>query len=188
MMEWNEDGLLPVEFNTASGETLRSPYRLTLPQFAERYGGSDGRLALLSSLLEYRAGLRGTGVVSWFQWVNGSFVEDVQQTRGREPEDIDLVTFYHLPDGRTADEFQEEHPVVFDWKTVERKWSLDSYCVPLNGDSVEDLLTAFGYWDHWWSHTKHGVAKGFVRLEGLALEDEEVIRELASGPVMEDRS
>ena len=166
-MDWDADGLLPVRFRTLSGDEFRSPYNLSLPDLIRRFGGSGDRIELLRSLVRHRISLRNTGVEFWFQWVDGSFVEDAVLTRGREPKDIDLVTFYRLPDGRGADEFQASHPDVFDQATVKGQLSLDSYCVPLNGDSAEDLLLAFTYWRDWWSHTREGVEKGYVYLDCL---------------------
>ena len=184
-MDWDPEGFLPLSLVTSEGVRQQSPYRLSLMEFAERFGDSPYRSALVLALLNYRALLRSVGVESWFQWVDGSFLENALVTRGREPADMDLVTFYYLPEGRGADEFQAHHPEPFDWERVKRDFGLDSYCVPLNGDSPGDLLIAFMYWRDWWSHTREGRAKGFVELGCPASEDEECLRFLSDGPAVE---
>ena len=165
-------GLLPISALNDQDEEISSPYRMTLVEFANRFGGSAARLALLESLHRHRALLRSIGLTSWFQWIDGSFVENALSTRVREPEDIDIVTFYNLPPGQEADEFQPRYPEIFDWEIVKEKTSLDCYFVPLNGDSIEDVITAFRYWQDWWSHTREGDEKGFIRLESTLTEDE----------------
>jgi len=44
----------------------------------------------------YRAALRDLGL-NGVQWINGSFCEDVERTRGRPPGDIDLVSLIVRP-------------------------------------------------------------------------------------------
>ena len=68
----------------------RSPYRVSLAEFATMFGTSPQRLRLLSAFLEYCAELHNIGLVRGFQWVNGSFVENAEIRRGLPPNDIDL--------------------------------------------------------------------------------------------------
>jgi hypothetical protein len=60
-----------------------------------RYGVTAERAAILTGLLDYRAALRNVGIMDGFQWLDGSFVEDVEAIRSRPPSDIDVVTFAH---------------------------------------------------------------------------------------------
>ena len=68
----------------------RSPYRVSLAEFAIKFGASPRRLRLLSAFLEYRSELHSIGLVRGFQWVDGSFVENAEIRRGLPPNDIDL--------------------------------------------------------------------------------------------------
>ncbi|MBE0660411.1 MAG: hypothetical protein IH602_22140 [Bryobacteraceae bacterium] len=63
----------------------------------ERLGTSRRRLQILSGLLELRKELREIGITRGFHWVDGSFVEDIEQRKQRAPDDIDIVTFFHRP-------------------------------------------------------------------------------------------
>jgi hypothetical protein len=63
----------------------------------QRFAASRERLDILRGLLEYRAALGAIGIVQGFQWLDGSFVEDVEVTKGRPPSDIDVVTLAYRP-------------------------------------------------------------------------------------------
>jgi hypothetical protein len=57
-----------------------------------RFGNSPERIAILDGLLSYRLALTTAGMVDGFQWLDGSFTEDVETLQRRSPNDIDVVT------------------------------------------------------------------------------------------------
>lgn len=83
--------------NPAADPTCISPYETDLVEIVTRFGTSARRRELLQGLLRMRAQLASVGVVSGFQWIDGSFTEDIETTDGRDPGDIDVVTFASLP-------------------------------------------------------------------------------------------
>ena len=72
-----------------------SPYVVTISDVIRRYATSAERIEILVGLLKFRADLRTAGFIDGFQWFDGSFVENIEETRGRAPADIDVVTFAH---------------------------------------------------------------------------------------------
>ena len=76
-----------------------SPYTVSLSEVIKRHATSEARVRILTGLLDFRADLRAVGINDGLQWLDGSFVEDVEGIRGRAPADMDLVTFAHLPVG-----------------------------------------------------------------------------------------
>ena len=72
---------------------LAHAFRFFSPvDFVTAFGVSDHRKKLLQGFFKYRRFLRSFRV--WGnQWISGSFVEDCMRLRGREPGDIDIVTF-----------------------------------------------------------------------------------------------
>ena len=74
-----------------------SPYKVEFLEFAQQFATSQHRADLLNGLIAYREALRNIGLTQGFQWIDGSFVEDVEQSRGRPPADIDVVTFAYGP-------------------------------------------------------------------------------------------
>jgi hypothetical protein len=70
-----------------------------LISFVDRFSSSPERIAILHSLLQFREELYKSGITSGFQWLDGSFMENIETLESRPPNDMDVVTFYHLPIG-----------------------------------------------------------------------------------------
>ncbi len=98
--------------------------------------------------------------------MNGSFVEDTAQHTGREPADVDVVTFTQIP----VDAVRAE-PSLFDPGTNKSRYGVDSYFVDMSaGDSVY-LIRRVAYWNSLWSHDREGKWKGYVQVSLSADED-----------------
>jgi len=69
-----------------------------MTELVSRFGTSVDRCALLAGLLDLRLALQRIGVTQGVQWIDGSFVEDVEATRSRAPADIDVVTIAARPE------------------------------------------------------------------------------------------
>ena len=167
-LDWTEDGFLPGNDPADAVSLRRSPYLLSLPEFAYRFGQSAERRGLLSHFLRYRAVLQRAGLSSGLQWVNGSFVEDAERVRGRPPADVDVVSFVYLPAGVSESELHRSHRSIFDWDYIRREFSVDGYIVPMDLSAPETVLYALRnavYWYSVWSHTRDRQWKGYVELD-----------------------
>ncbi|HET7163119.1 MAG TPA: hypothetical protein VFI32_10670, partial [Rhodanobacteraceae bacterium] len=96
---FNQSGVLPpfLTGSTPADPFAVSPYETTMLHLVQRYGISFPRRKQLSGLLKMRHQLRQIGVAEAFQWIDGSFCEDIEATEDRDPGDIDVVTFGTLP-------------------------------------------------------------------------------------------
>lgn len=165
---WGADGLLPPLVGNPAGLSNHSPYHVSLMDLVSVLGRTDARRGLLEGLLNYRAALHQAGLVQGVQWVNGSFVENTTQA-GREPQDIDVVTFCRLPDGYTQEtflaafaDFSEMHRTG----TAKTLYGVDAY-VEFILDDIAYLAKVMAYWNSWWSHTRLDFRKGYLQV-GLA--------------------
>lgn len=79
-----------------------SPYRGSMLEVTQRFASLPGRRRLIEGLLNYRADLAALGFVRGFQWLDGSFAEDVEAHEQRPPNDIDIVTFAFSPAGLSS--------------------------------------------------------------------------------------
>src|SRR5437868_13267322 len=93
---WTAEGVLPPIAVAEPTSTLRSPYVVRLSKVVLSFGTNPERRAILEGLIEYRAALHAAGLVRGFQWLDGSFLEQVELLESRPPNDIDVVTFYRL--------------------------------------------------------------------------------------------
>jgi hypothetical protein len=58
-------------------------------------------MVIIEGLLRLRATLRQAGLDRGFQWVNGSFTEDVETEQRRAPNDIDVAGWNSFLDTET---------------------------------------------------------------------------------------
>lgn len=174
-----ENGILPPFLGAGSGVTGR--YLATPVEMVGRFGGTEDRRRLLTGLLDYRAELRGAGLVSGFQWVDGSFVEEVEQMEGRAPRDIDVVTFFRLPVGETQETLAAAFPALFRPAEMKRLHAVDAHFVPMDPSKMEEVVASSAYWESLWSHRRGGQRKGYLLVDLSGEEDQAARRLLAEG-------
>ena len=103
--------------------------------------------------------------------MNGSFVEDTTQHAQREPNDIDVVTFFQLPDGRTQVQMLHDYPVLLNPESNRRAYGVDAYTVVLSTDDLPYIVKRSAYWNSLWSHDRNQQWKGYLQIDLSADED-----------------
>lgn len=184
--EWDPSGFLPPFLESPVSGESRSPYRVRLTDLVLRFGDTTDRRSLLGGLLGYRAALHTAGLRDGFQWVNGSFVEDTTRQERREPNDIDVVTYFRTPEESTQDQLVEANPDLFHPAAVRRQYQVDAYTVALDTGNQPYLVRVTAYWNNLWSHDRDRHWKGYLEID---LSDDEdaaaraILREAASREV-----
>ena len=112
------------------------------------------------------------GLTRGFQWINGSFLENVEDNENRDPEDIDVVTFFHLPNGYTEESLYEAHQPVFDPNHIKSKYEVDAHYIQLDTDHMDYIIRSSTFWYSLWSHTQDGRWKGYLQIDLANNEDE----------------
>ncbi|MCP3713126.1 hypothetical protein M3I54_40670 [Paraburkholderia sp. CNPSo 3274] len=144
-----------------------SPYKAGFLEFAQQFATSRPRTDILNGLLAYREALRNAGITTGFQWFDGSFVEDVEQAKGRPPGDIDVVTFGYaprFPDPVAYRAWVAQHQALFNPRETKRLHNCDAYFVDLNvrPDLIVDKTR---YWFGLFSHQREtALWKGMVQV------------------------
>ena len=171
---FNPSGVLPPYVGKdATVRALVSSYDVTASELVGRFATSPERVAVLTGLLTYRAQLHAIGIVRGYQWLDGSFVEDVETLEGRPPGDVDVVTFASRPMGATDAlawaAFFQAHINCFNPKFLKANLKCEAYYVDL--DRRPDLIVSdTQYWCGLFSHRRTGLWKGMLRLP-LASDD-----------------
>jgi hypothetical protein len=143
-----------------------SPYPVSASELVQRFAISAPRCVILDGLLRYRAELRSLGFVQGFQWLDGSFVEDVEAREQRAPNDIDVVTFAHAPIAMNKTQINQmmaSRPDLFDQERCKEGFHCDTNLVNLT-TSPEWLVTQARYWYGLYSHRRDGLWKGMLQL------------------------
>ena len=172
---WTPEGLLPPIDMDYPASRARAPYPVSLTDFVWRFGAGSARQNILLGFLDYRAALHKAGLKDGFQWVNGSFLEYIETIEQRDPNDIDVVTFYWLPDGQDQRQILTASPEVFNRTKAKQKYCVDPYFMQLNGQDPETLIDTSVYWYSMWSHRRDFRWKGYLQLD-LHDSDEEAVR------------
>ncbi|MED5549797.1 MAG: hypothetical protein VX529_10615 [Pseudomonadota bacterium] len=167
-------GLLPPFRGDAHGRD-RSPYWVDMTTIVSAFATTDRRKSLLRGFISYRQLLRHHGFDRGVQFVDGSFVENVEVIRGREPSDIDVFSLVHAPRNFLADPsswvvqglpiWNEE---VQNAKKNKKRFNIDSYALlyeEVAGHPL-GLINHIIYWYSLFSHQRDTFSwKGFVGVD-----------------------
>lgn len=167
---FNVSGVLPPYCGADPANPSQvSPYEVSMSEFADHFGTSTERIAILKGLLDYRARLLQAGITSGFQLIDGSYVEDCETIRKRAPADVDLVTFAHLPVlPKELNAFLVANRTLFDPQQAKAIYKCDAYFVDLGKDArlvVEDTMYWFGLFSH---QRVSNLWKGMIRIPLLS--------------------
>lgn len=154
--------LLPPFLGASPTSSLAvSPYQTTLAEFCQRYSHTAPRKAILHGLLDLRQVFISNNLFG-FQWIAGSFVDDIENLAGRAPNDVDVVTFYTPPSGPAR---LSVAPIVAGTEHPHCKaaFKVDHYTIPLDGQPPA-IVDGARFWYALFSHTRLSEWKGLVRL------------------------
>ena len=165
-------GLLPPFLGIDERTAARSPYVTNMGEMVTSFASTPHRSQLLKNLIAYRALLASDGYLSGLQFIDGSFVENVEAIEYRPPRDIDVFSFLNLPSKYTADPalwaasglafWQSE---IADFNKNKLRYNLDTYALSVDGLLPWQLFEAVIYW---YSLFSTGVPthawKGFVAI------------------------
>lgn len=173
---WNALGLLPPIDPDLPTSPDRSPYPVSLKDVVMRFSTSPERQAVLKGFLGYRAELHRLGFADGFQWIDGSFLEDVELIERRVPRDIDVVSFLSTPANINV---SDEDAQLFDQAVAKDRFKVDAYFVELDQVTPRELAFWSAYWYSMWSHRRTQAWKGFLQIELAPTEDAEALAWLA---------
>lgn len=133
-----------------------APYPCSLTELVKEFGFSQDRLYILEGLINFREQLRKAGITEGWQWIDGSFVEDIEARKGRSPGDIDVVTFATNPPFTSS--AQEQQFMHANWNLFDRvqskvHYKCDSFLVPFNWNP-ELLIYMSKFWYGLFSHQR----------------------------------
>ena len=179
---FDPNGVLPPTTGNPAVAGNMSPYRCASLEFGQRFGTTLRRRSILLGWLGLRSVLRQAGFQSAFQWIDGSFVEDIETTERRPPNDVDAVTFYWPPDPGFNNRVVTGHPELQSPAQLKTQFMTDHYLVDLSFHPVQ-VVDVTAYWYGLFSHRRDRVWKGLLRIElGSQIDDDALTSWLARQP------
>jgi hypothetical protein len=129
--------VLPPHLGNPANPADLSPYPCVALELCNRFATTPTRKHILEGFLDLRAALFGLGIQG-FQRLNGSFVEDIEAQEGRDPGDIDVVTFVANPLDPAAlnGAIVAAKPNLLSPSYVKATYHVDHFLVPLGSHPV----------------------------------------------------
>ena len=164
--KWNEKGFLPPRLSSQPIEAFASPYTVSLVELVKCFSSTPERLKLIRGFLSYRKTLHEIGYVKGFQWLDGSFMENIEMLEDRPPNDIDVVTFIE-----NSVDLSEDDQSKLDHDKLKSEFKIDSYFLELDQTPPKQIAELAAFWYGVWSHTRNDIWKGFLTIELAPDED-----------------
>lgn len=179
---WNIQGVIPPIATGEEGHSpKRSPYPISINEFVHKFAFSTERIKILIGFLEYRKAIYSSGITTGFQWINGSFVENIESIAERAPNDIDVVTFSNLY--QTIPNYPKWAEINFNFLSnpiAKNKYKVDSYWVDMDIGFNEYSIERCTYWYSMWSHQRDtNIWKGFFVISLSPSDDTDAINYLS---------
>ena len=170
-------GVLPPYVGSPTNGAGFAPYHVSLLEFAQHFATSKPRVAILQGFMQHRGRLIAAGVRG-FQWIDGSFVEDIEKTESRSPRDVDVVTFHgrppHLSDPLAWNTFVNANMELFDPAQSKTTFHVDAQYVDFGFGPVA-TVRATSFWYGLFSHKRVvGLWKGLIEVPMDGLQDGDV--------------
>ncbi len=171
--QFDHNHVLPPHTGDPTNPRYLSPYSSSILEFCQRFATSSFRIDLLHHLIRFRQKMTLSGITKGFQWIDGSFTENIEVSQKRNPKDLDLITFYRDLTAIEEKHIEENFPEFTDQKMSANMFKLDHYLVDYNFDP-EYTITATRYWIQLFTHTRLDVWKGIIQLPLNTPEDDQL--------------
>lgn len=170
--DFDHNGVIPPFLGNPTEPKNVAPYSCSITELVEKFGFSPQRRKILYGLLDFRQNLRQSGIKKGFQWLDGSFLEDIEGKKKRAPNDLDLVTIFWGYDKKFLNEVATNFPAFCDRKRCRKEYSLDHYLLDADYNPVVTVQGA-AYWSQLFSHNRRGTRKGMLKID-LDTENEDI--------------
>jgi len=166
--DFDHNNVIPPYIGSPTRINCSSPYKCNILEMCQRFANTTTRVELLESLIMFRLKISQLMIPIGFQWIDGSFVEDIETLENRDPNDIDVVSFIgydkhtNVKDLKT--QISQNFPEFLDSQLSKRSFSIDHYVVELNTHPL-NLVDNVKYWIQLFTHNRNQVWKGIIQID-----------------------
>lgn len=161
---FDHNSVLPPHLGSLGTVADISPYPCTTLELCQRFAISAERAAILRNFLSFRDRLRSNGLAgNAVQWLDGSFVEDIERLESRPPNDLDLVTIYWGYDDTFQRNLVASVPEFNDRVLSKRTLKLDHFPFDAGIEPWKTVMIS-KYWSQLFTHNRNRVWKGMLAI------------------------
>lgn len=141
-----------------------SPYKCTTIELVQRFATTDERKEIFKKFLEFRGELQRQGMQVGYQWLDGSFLENIETRKSRSPRDLDLLTIFWGYSVSFLNQLVTKFPAFMKPEISKRDFKLDHF--PIMADELpQATVENTRYWIQLLSHRRDGIWKGMLHIE-----------------------
>ena len=141
-----------------------SPYPCTTLDVVQHFATTPERVKILRGFLNFRKQLDAHGLVCGYQWLDGSFLEDIETSESRPPNDLDILTIYWGYDDSFQIQLMSRFPEFADRNLSKQSFQLDHFPVDA-GFRPDVTVDQTRYWIQLFTHNRNGVWKGMLKID-----------------------
>ena len=160
-----------------------SPYQTSLVKVANLFCSTGERRTIFSGLLRYRQALASIGLTAGFQWLSGSFLEDIETLETRPPHDVDVVTFFERPTQHATDPqwraFVTANMNLWIPAQTKNAYHCDAQYIDLSFHA-RYIVDRTRFWFGLFSHRRNGIWKGMLQVPLAISQDDADASQLMS--------
>jgi hypothetical protein len=157
--------VLPPHLGDPRDPSQMSPFPCTIMELVDRFSTSPERKAILDGFLRLRQEFLTLGIVG-VQWIDGSFLEDIEAEENRAPKDIDVLTFVanQLDLVQLQQVILAKNPNLLNRNFLKATYSVDHFLLPLGSDPW-NIVANTKYFYGLFSHRRDRMWKGMLEME-----------------------
>jgi len=165
--------VLPPHLGDPRNPSDLSPFPCSTIDLVDRFSTSKQRIEILKGLISFRERLHTLGLMQGFQWLDGSFLEDIESREKRDPKDLDVVTVYWGYDSIFQNALCTSLPEFKDPNLAKVNYLLDHYPFDAGFTPISTVENS-RYWIQLFSHNRNSVWKGMLQVELNTPSDDQI--------------
>lgn len=160
---FDHNNALPPHLGDPRDKSHLSPYQCTILELCHSLATTRDRIDILKGYIKFRIRMTQMGIIYGFQWIDGSFLENIEVSENRSPKDLDVVTFFGGSTAINHANIMASFPEFGNPDLSKLNYHLDHY--PVDYTFRPDVTVEFTrYWIQLFTHKRNGVWKGILRL------------------------
>lgn len=178
--DFDHNNVIPPHLGNPTEPSHLSPYECSILDLCHKFAFSKDRIEILKGLVKFRQRINENGIIYGFQWLDGSFLENIEKSENRPPNDLDIITFFGGLTSENQSLIIASFPEFADSILSKNSFKLDHYPVDY---SYHPYFTVerTRYWIQLFTHKRNGIWKGILRLSlNTPIEDQYAIDYLNS--------